>query len=78
MQHASLELPETAVELLEKEVGLCIYQIILLNMQVFQLTPNANDESKLAQYILDKKINLNKLSFTERYLLVKETSGKII
>jgi len=78
LQHASLELPETAVELLEKEVGLCIYQIILLNMQVFQLTPNVNDESKLAQYILDKNLNLNKLSFTERYLYVKETSGKII
>ncbi len=78
LQHASLELPETAVELLEKEVGLCIYHIILLNMQVFQLTPDANDEGKFAKYILDKKINLDKLSITERYLLVKETSGKII
>lgn len=78
MQHANIELPESAVELLEKEVGLCIYQIILLNMQVFQLTPNAIDEVKLPQYILDKKINLTNLSFKERYTLVKEISGKII
>jgi phosphate:Na+ symporter len=76
IQNASPEISDTAIEMLEKEVGFFIYRIIRLNMEVFQLENNSKSEYENCF----KEINTvnNATTYLEKYNLLKRAEGEIL
>ena len=75
LQHALPEIPDTAVEMMGKEVGVFIERVLLINEEIFHLQEvkgNAFYEDN-ANYLFGKNIPL-----TEKYEIIKKTEGEML
>jgi phosphate:Na+ symporter len=78
IQNTSPEIFDTAIEMMEKEVGLFIYHVMQLNMEVFQLTLVENNENEFKKYAEKKNLFSGKLEYNEKYNLMKQAEGEIL
>jgi len=78
LQHTSPEIPETAIEMVEKEVGLFISHVIRLNMEVFQLSIEDNSENELNKYSKKKNFFSSTMTYNDKYNLLKQAEGEIL
>jgi len=65
-------------ETYQKEVGLFIYCVIQLNMEVFQLKAEDNSENKFKKYTKKKNLFSGSLEYNEKYNLIKQAEGEIL
>lgn len=75
LNNASVELPDTAAEILEKEVGLFIQRVMLINEEIFLI-----EELKGKDYYQNKTLELfqHPLSLIEKYELIKKAEGEML
>ena len=78
LQNTSPEIFETAIEMIEKEVGLFIYRTIELNMEVFQLKMEVNNENEFKKYAEKKSLFSGTLDCNAKYNLLKQAEGEIL
>ena len=78
LQNTSPEIFDTAIEMLEKEVGLFIYRVMQLNMEVFQLKVEDTSENEFKKYAEKKNLFSGTLEYNEKYNLIKQAEGETL
>jgi phosphate:Na+ symporter len=78
IQNASPEFSDTAIEMMEKEVGLFIYRVIHLNMQVFELNEDNNSDNEFKKYDTLKNTFSAASNYGDTYKLIKQAEGEIL
>ncbi len=78
LQNTSPQISDTAIEMIEKEVGLFIYRVMQLNMEVFQLKAEYNNENEFKKYAEKKSLFSGSLDYNEKYNLIKQAEGEIL
>lgn len=78
LQNASVEIPSTITDMMNKEVGLYIERVIRFNLNSFHIKPNwlVNSDFELTYQILYAKNEAAELS--NQYQLLKESEGEIL
>ena len=78
IQNTSPEILDTAIEMVEKEVGLFIYRVIHFNMEIFHIKDEDNSENEFKRY--NEKTNLlsTSLTYNDKYNLIKKSEGEIL
>jgi phosphate:Na+ symporter len=77
IQNTSPVLTETAIEMLEKEVGLFLYRVMHLNLEVFHSPDQPHPEPINAEFFKPKYQLNQALSYHERYQILKHAEGEI-
>jgi phosphate:Na+ symporter len=77
LQHTSPEIVDTAIEMVEKEVGLFIYRVINLNMEAFHIKETDNAANEFKTNYENKGFLSDHLTYIEKYNLVKHAEGEI-
>lgn len=77
IQNTSPVLTETAIEMLEKEVGLFLYRVMHLNLEVFHSPDQPHPEPVNAEFFKPKYQLNQALSYHERYQILKHAEGEI-
>ena len=78
LENTSPGISDTAIEMIEKEVGLFIYRVIHLNMEVFQLELEDISENEFKRYTEMKNRFSGSLEYAEKYMLIKQAEGEIL
>jgi len=78
VQNVSPTATDTAIEMIEKEVGLFIFRTIQLNMQAFKIVASTVTKNEYKKYDVEKFVFSKKLSYDEKYSLLKEAEGEIL
>ena len=78
LQNTSPEISDTAIEMVEKEVGLFIYRVIHFNMEVFQIKEEDNSENEFKKYNEKKNLLSASLTYNDKYNLIKQVEGEIL
>jgi len=78
IQSTSPEISDTAMDMMQKEVGLFIYRAIHLNREVFQITGVSEAENEFEKYDREKSLFSKASDYEERYRLVKQAEGEIL
>jgi len=73
----SPEIVDTAIEMVEKEVGLFIYRVINLNMEAFHIKEADNATNGFKKNYEDKGFLSDDLTYIEKYNLIKQSEGEI-
>ncbi|MES2478543.1 MAG: Na/Pi symporter [Bacteroidota bacterium] len=76
LQNTSPEITDTALDMVEKEVGLFIYRVIHFNMSSFQLDAIPELEKQYNSYSKQNSF-ARTLSFKEQYGLIKQAEGEL-
>ena len=76
LQNTSPEITDTALEMVEKELGLFIYRVIHFNMSSFQLSPVPELEKQFQSYNKQNS-SASTLSFRDQYGLIKQAEGEL-
>jgi phosphate:Na+ symporter len=75
--NTSPEIVDTAIEMVEKEVGLFIYRVINLNMEAFHIKETNNTTNGFKTNYEDKGFLSDYLTYIEKYNLIKQAEGEI-
>ncbi len=78
LQNTSPEISDTAIEMVEKEVGLFIFSIIQLNLEAFQLAVEQPTDNEFKKHYEQKYRATNSFSFMDKYQLIKRAEGEIL
>lgn len=78
IQSTSPEITDTAMDMIQKEVGLFIHRVIHLNMEVFQIKDVSKTENLFTKYDIESDLLARSSSYTERYELIKQAEGEIL
>jgi phosphate:Na+ symporter len=80
LETTSPEIKDTAVEMLEKEVGLFIYRIMNLNLEMFHISAEGEGEGEndLDLILKNKTLEPSDGSYKEKYNLLKQAEGEIL
>lgn len=78
LQNTSPEISDTAIEMLDKEVGLFIHRVIHLNMEVFRIKKGNKDESELNLFKEQRSFLSGPSTYREKYNLIKQAEGEIL
>jgi phosphate:Na+ symporter len=77
LPNTSTETVNTAIEMVEKEVGLFIYRVINLNMEAFQIKEVDNAVNGFKTNYENKGFLPENLTYIEKYNLIKQSEGEI-
>ena len=77
IQHVNPEMLSNSMEMLEKEVGLFIYRVIHLNMEVFQIKKEPLIANEYDIYLKEKGF-FGALTYLQKYNLIKQAEGEIL
>ncbi|MEP7195941.1 MAG: Na/Pi symporter [Saprospiraceae bacterium] len=78
LQNTSPENFSIAIDMLEKEVGLFIFRVIHLNMEVFQLEAGDKSENDFEKYAKRNNLFSDSLEYNEKYNMIKQAEGEIL
>jgi phosphate:Na+ symporter len=78
LETSSPEIKDTALEMLEKEVGLFIYRIMNLNLEIFRSSAEGKGENELDLILKKKTFGPKNAGFKEKYTLLKQAEGEIL
>jgi len=78
LPNTSPQISATAIEMMEKEVGLFIFRVIQLNMEVFQIKVEDNSENEFKKYTKKKNLFPGTLEYNQKYNLIKQAEGEIL
>jgi phosphate:Na+ symporter len=78
LETTSPEIKDTALEMLEKEVGLFIYRIMNLNLEIFRSSAEGKGENELDLILKKKTFGPKNAGFKEKYTLLKQAEGEIL
>lgn len=78
LQNTSPEITDTAIEMLEKEVGLFIRRVICLNMEVFHIKMKNTYENELNLFNEKNSFFSQPSTYKEKYDLIKQAEGEIL
>jgi phosphate:Na+ symporter len=78
LQNASVEIPSTVTDMLEKEVGLYINNVIYFNLETFHIIPNWFNTNEYPISNNQKNNITDTISLSEKYQLLKESEGEIL
>lgn len=67
----------SSIDLLEQEIGLFIYRVIHLNIEVFQIKYEDEADNKYKRFMVEKGV-FNALTYTEKYNVIKIAEGEIL
>jgi phosphate:Na+ symporter len=77
LPNTSPEIVNTAIETVEKEVGLFVYRVINLNMEAFQIKVPDNTVNGFKTNYENKGFLSDYLTYIEKYNLIKKSEGEI-
>ena len=77
IQNINPEISSTSIEMVEKEIGLFIYRVIHLNLEVFQIKNEETPDNVYDKYLKDKGF-FGALTYIEKYNLIKQAEGEIL
>jgi phosphate:Na+ symporter len=77
LPNTSPEIVDTAIEMVEKEVGLFIYRVINLNKEAFHIKEPDNTTNGFKTNYEDKGFLSDDLTYIEKYNLIKQAEGEI-
>jgi|LakMenEpi03Aug12_release.lakeMendotaPanAssembly.Ray.scaffolds.fasta_scaffold100572_3 phosphate:Na+ symporter len=77
LPHANYEIANTALEMLEKEVGLFINRVLLVNMSTFKIAGTKTIDKGYHNAIESEQILINPFTHEEKYNRLKKAAGEI-
>jgi len=77
LPHANYEMANTALEMLEKEVGLFINRVLLLNMSAFKIAGAKTIDKEYHKAIESEQLIIDPFTHEEKYNRLKKAAGEI-
>lgn len=78
LQNASVEIPSTVTDMMEKEIGLYINNVIFFNLETFHILPNWFSINEYPISGNQKNKITDSIALSEKYQLLKEAEGEIL